>query len=415
MPLRAIELFAGVGGFRLGLEAAGIEVVWANQWEPGKKIQHAFACYSRKFQGSGIHVNEDVSKVDLKRIPPHDILTGGFPCQDYSVATTKARGIQGRKGVLWWEIHRILKGRRPQFFILENVDRLLKSPTVQRGRDFGVMLRCLADLGYVVEWRVVNAADYSGAQKRRRVFIVGYQGLSALGAAAASDVDRKGWLGSRGVLAKAFPVVPEAVRDLRNELSSRKLEKNLQKVSDSFDFRFENAGMMVQGSVWTYPVRAQAEPVVSLGSILEQDVEERFFVPVAKVPRWKYLKGAKAEQRRASTGFIYRYSEGAIPFPDSLDRPSRTLLTGEGGVSPSRFKHLIRDPKTGRLRVLTPTECERLNQFPDNWTAGMPENWRYFCMGNALVVGLVGRIAKELTARVQVIAAPTIMGKAKLA
>ena len=164
--LKVVELFAGVGGFRLGLEAAGknnFQVVWSNQWEPSTKSQPASDIYIARF-GQRNHSNEDIAAVienDFSSIPDHDLLVGGFPCQDYSVARTlnQAAGIVGLKGVLWWSIHDILEkkgGKSPHYLMLENVDRLLKSPTKQRGRDFAVMLASLADLGYSVEWRIIQ-------------------------------------------------------------------------------------------------------------------------------------------------------------------------------------------------------------------------------------------------------------------
>src|SRR5690606_10861709 len=116
------------------------------------------------------HFNVDISKIATKQIPDHDLLVGGFPCQDYSVATTlnNSKGLTGKKGVLWWNIHKILqeKKNRPRYLLFENVDRLLKSPSSQRGRDFAIMLKGLDDLGYCVEWRVINAADYGMPQRR---------------------------------------------------------------------------------------------------------------------------------------------------------------------------------------------------------------------------------------------------------
>ena len=124
------ELFAGVGGFRLGLERSSKEwnTVWANQWEPGRKIQHAFECYCYHFGDKKTHVNKDIATIEKQRIPDHNLLVGGFPCQDYSVARTGARGIKGVKGVLWWEIKEVLEVKNPPFVLLENVDRLLISP-----------------------------------------------------------------------------------------------------------------------------------------------------------------------------------------------------------------------------------------------------------------------------------------------
>ncbi len=407
---RAVELFAGVGGFRLGLEAAGWEVVWANQWEPSTKRQHAFECYVSHFD-TGVHVNEDIEKVldgiDAGRREPiadHDLLVGGFPCQDYSVAKTlnQAHGIEGKKGVLWWSIYRILEDKRPRLVFLENVDRLLKSPAPQRGRDFAIMLACLSDLGYLVEWRVVNAADYGFPQRRRRVFIVGH--LIEDDPAWAGPM---AWLLSEGVLARALPVAPHEASIVAldgTDVPNLVLKGHPARITREFGWGrgttpFRTAGVMWRRAVWTLDVRARYEgPRSVLGDVLqpEEEVPERFFIPEEVLPRWRYLKGAKREQRVASNGHRYFYTEGAIPFPDPLDQPSRTILTGEGGATPSRFKHVVRTP-SGRYRRLTPVELERLNGFPDGWTdTGMSDGRRAFMMGNALVVGVVARVGAAL-------------------
>ncbi len=399
--MRVCELFAGVGGFRLALEQSGWDVVWSNQWEPGEKAQWASKCYVRHFGDEG-HVNEDIASVNASRVPDHDLLVGGFPCQDYSVATTKALGIHGKKGVLWWDIRRILRAKRPPFLLLENVDRLLRSPSKQRGRDFAVMLRCLDDLGYVVEWRVVNAADYSAPQKRRRLFILGARRGTRLERTLMAESNRHVWLQKTGFFATSCPVVQDLVRPLVPESPHVRLDDDLQRVSDRFRFEFPSAGVMVSREVWTTAVKAQSEPIATLGSVLQHGVGEEFSVAEEDLDAWRYLKGAKAEARKAKNGFRYAYTEGAIPFPDSLDQPARTLMTKEGGTSPSRFKHIIVDPDSGAYRVLTPVECERLNQFPDDWTRGMPTGKRYFCLGNALVVGLVARMGAHLDDWVQV-------------
>ena len=156
--VKVIELFAGVGGFRVGLDRADADffkTIWANQWEPATKVQHAAMVYEKNF-GVGSVVNYDINQVKTEDIPDHDMLVGGFPCQDYSVATTlsNSKGIEGKKGVLWWSIYRILKEKgtsRPEVVFLENVDRLLLSPASQRGRDFAIILECLNELGYIVE------------------------------------------------------------------------------------------------------------------------------------------------------------------------------------------------------------------------------------------------------------------------
>ena len=398
---RVVELFAGVGGFRVGLERSGWRTVWANQWEPGTGAQHAFDCYVRHFP-TGEHVCLDIERVmdeaesGVREIPTHELLVGGFPCQDYSVAKTlnQALGIEGRKGVLWWQIHRLLTMKRPPLLFLENVDRLLKSPASQRGRDFGVMLVTLANLGYEVEWRVVNAADYGFPQKRRRVYLVG-----RVAADAPRDPDEVLY---EGTLARALPIAPGPVL---SGLETFRLDGDPADVSEAFgattgESPFRSAGYASHRRVWTLDVEpAYRGPRRTLGDILEPaaDVPEAFYVPDEQLATWQYLKGAKREQRfHKGTGTPYFYVEGPIPYPDPTDQPARTILTAEGGRTPSRFKHLIRT-EDGRYRRLTPRELERLNGFDDDWTAtGMPEGRRAFMMGNALVVGVVELVGREL-------------------
>lgn len=397
MTLRVVELFAGVGGFRLALEEPDYQTVWSSQWEPGERAQWASKCYVAHFP-DGKHSNEDIATVDPADIPRHDILVGGFPCQDYSVATTKAQGIHGKKGVLWWEIDRILRAKKPNYVLLENVDRLLRSPTARRGRDFGIVLKCLMDAGYAVEWRAINAADYGFPQKRRRLFIFAARTGTAWGRSMTKNAPLHTYLGSKGFFSRTFPVREDAAQSTGGREADVELPEDLQAVSDEFSFPFLNSGVARKGQVWTYKAHPRGEPIVTLGSVLQADVPEDYFIPEADLPRWKYLKGAKAEERKAKNGFAYHYTEGAIPFPDRLDQPARTILTHEGARSPSRFNHILLDPRAKRYRRLMPEEVEALNGFPPGWTAGMPERRRYFCMGNALVVGLVKRMGETLTA-----------------
>ena len=398
--LKVVELFAGVGGFRLGLEKLNkYEVIWSNQWEPQTKTQHASLIYEHRFGHDG-HSSEDIETVPTNEIPQHDLLCGGFPCQDYSVATTlkNSKGLIGKKGVLWWSIHRILNEikDKPTFLFLENVDRLLKSPSSQRGRDFAVMLQSLNDLGYSVEWRVVNAADYGMPQRRRRVFFLGYKKDSKVykQLKKSTPID---WLLKDGVIQNTF----KAEQD--SEVSEFVLDDDLVDISNNFNVGgkkslFENTGMMIDGEVTTlktFPVyKGKPTP---LKSILEKNkVDEEFFIPKSELPQWKYLKGAKSEERVSSDGYVYKYAEGSMVFPDDLDQPSRTIITSEGGKSPSRFRHAIQT-KDG-LRRLTPLELERLNMFPDNHTQfeGVTNSKRGFLMGNALVVGVVEKIGETL-------------------
>ncbi len=422
--IRVIELFAGVGGFRLGLERASdrFKIVWSNQWEPSTKVQHASDIYVKNF-GPENHCNADISKIPTVSIPDHDLLVGGFPCQDYSVARTlnHAKGLKGKKGVLWWEIHRILEDKRPRYVFLENVDRLLKSPASQRGRDFAIMLASLSDLGYMVEWRVINAADYGMPQRRRRIFILAYHLDTEIYADFVTAPKPSDWLKKGGVFAQAFPIkiddwdAPvqfkiEGELDYITEHFNRvhmPPQLALFDVGDVFErFRhfspFNNSGVMCNRDVFTVSTEPNyhGEKTTLRDIILTNgDVPAEYFVDSESLDRWAYLKGAKNEPRRnKATGFEYQYNEGPMLFPDPLDRPSRTIITGEGGPSPSRFKHVICTPE-GRLRRLTPVELERLNMFPDNHTEGVSDIRRAFFMGNALVVGIVEQLGREIIKR----------------
>lgn len=399
--IRVVELFAGVGGFRVGLEHTSprFKTIWANQWEPGQAKQWAYRCYEANFNKgrSKSHcVNADIATV-TGQVPAHDLLVGGFPCQDYSVASTGARGIEGQKGVLWWSIYDIIQLRHPKYILLENVDRLLKSPAKQRGRDFGIILRCLHDEGYVVEWRVINAADYGKAQRRRRTFIFAakrytksYNRMRKLD--FQKDLDD--WVGRNGFFAPAFPV-DEKIKSKQSRADLMQYE-NLVAITGQFAAAFYNAGIMVGGKVYSQEVLPKAIDPTPLSALVERDgVDEHFYISEDQMEKWNYMKGAKSVPRKTKDGFEYTFSEGPIAFPDPLDRPARTMLTSEGTAN--RSTHIILDPCTGRKRRLTPLECERINGFPDGWTGtGMPERQRYFIMGNALVVPLIEKMGQRL-------------------
>jgi DNA (cytosine-5)-methyltransferase 1 len=393
-----IELFAGVGGFRIGLEQSGWHHNWSNQWEPSTKIQHASSCYVKNFGPEG-HSNEDIAKVvsRLKRgesvFSQADLLVGGFPCQDYSVAKSlsSSHGLAGKKGVLWWEILEIVALKSPKVILLENVDRLLSSPSGQKGRDFAVMLRTLADQGYFIEWRVINSADYGFPQRRKRVFVF------------AHKRKLKGFLASpeETLLSKAFPI------SNYEQVTQFEIDEDAAKVSKGFGKHaarspFQTWGVFNGRTVFTSKVSPKTQKPGVLRDVLEPNeaIQSSFWVGSDEIEQWGFLKGAKALERTTSDGFTYMYSEGQMSFPDDLDKPSRTVLTGEGGRTPSRFKHII---KVGRrFRRLTPVELERLNGFPDNWTKvshdgkEFSDSRRAFFMGNALVIGLVKRAGKAI-------------------
>ncbi len=455
MKKTVCELFAGVGGFRCGLnniktaEDYGREekwdTVWFSQWEPAEKsTQYAHDCYVYRFgtrldSNGNDTTNYNIEDVDKTTLPDFNLLVGGFPCQDYSVASSLAtsKGLEGKKGILWWSIRETLEAKKPPFVLLENVDRLLKSPAKQRGRDFGVILACFRDEGYTVEWRVINAAEYGYQQRRRRTFIFAYKNntkyaeriLETVGYTDALEEENKIECMENAVLKDGFFAETFPVNKAESaKMKIKELPSEIGEVSNTFQCAFENSGMMKDGIIYTMKtVPNYHGKQITLGDVMETgEVEEQYFVPEEKLyytdpavthsdeteqrlPKedrrtWQYLKGAKKLLRTSSTGHEYVFSEGAISMIDQEDKPARTMLTSEGGFS--RTTHIVKDKMTGRVRLLTATEAERIQGFPIDHTkyclvkeeiVEMPLRKRRFMMGNALVVNLVADMEKTLS------------------
>ena len=322
--IKIAELFAGVGGFREAVKHSPLknhfEVTWSNQWEPGESAKHgdqqnANRVYIAKFGKHGhytddIHLITDSEKKLPKDIADIQMLVGGFPCQDYSVAKPKnaAKGIRGPKGVLWWSIERILRDVRPNYVLLENVDRLINSPSANRGRDFAVILKGLDSLGYIVEWRIVNAADYGFAQKRRRIFILAYQKDSTAAKkinAAKLNIDEA--IDSKGLMALGLPCRPDSVKtyfDLGEYGSDNELGAKYKAPKGKSPFF--NAGFVINGKAWTKVVKAVSpKEMIPLGQVLlNPEIETMpvnsgsFRLSTEVLPKWAYAKGRKNEPRR---------------------------------------------------------------------------------------------------------------------
>lgn len=411
MELTVVELFAGVGGFRVGLndiksfdendkaiENRNWKFVWANQFEPSTKAQPAYNCYCTRFgkeHTSNIDIQEEVAHLDedADYIPNHNLLVGGFPCQDYSVARSLSgeKGIEGKKGVLFWSIAKILHVKKPPFVLLENVDRLLKSPSKQRGRDFGIMLRTFNDEGYDVEWRVINAAEYGARQRRRRTFIFAWRKDTKY-AEVLSDMKIEDIIVKEGLFARQFPInlidTPIRTYDVTSY-------EDTVEMTEKFHANFENTGCMVNGEIVTFKTEPQFKEPIPLKDTLLHNVDKKFYLNDKQKEKFEYLKGSKRITRTNAEGFTYNFSEGKIAYPENIDLPSRTMLTSEGTVN--RSSHVVADLDTGEKRIITPVEAERLQHFPDNWTnTGMTDRQRYFMMGNALVTFIINTLESRL-------------------
>ena len=424
--MKIFSMFDGVGGFIVGLENSSKEIfktLYSNQYEPSRKIQDAYEVGLYRFPNME-HIGTDVAlipneKFEEMRKNGVDMIVGGFPCQDYSVARSKKNelGIEGKKGVLFWEIIRATEVIKPKYLILENVDRLLKAPSSQRGRDFAVMLAAFNELGYSVEWRVINAADYGRAQRRRRVFFFVFRNDTKWGERLhktyESNLPKKATTEERlaqyqnyifadGLFGRQFPVKDMAVK---KRINANHLIGDIAEVSETFnDGKFWNSGLMTNGYYYTIETDPIVENPITMGDIVvpEDTVDAKYYITGEKLEKFKYLRGPKKITRTSADGHEYTYAEGGMSEYDSLELPGRTMLTSEGSVN--RSTHLLKI--NGNYRLITPIEAERLQDFPDDWTKfklnangeveEVSDRMRMFFMGNALVTGIVKRIGDEL-------------------
>ncbi|RRN48101.1 DNA (cytosine-5-)-methyltransferase, partial [Streptococcus suis] len=404
-----------VGGFRIGLENSNKEIfktLWSNQWEPSRKSQDAFEVYNYHFPDSeNLNISiSDITDEKFSTMNP-DMIVGGFPCQDYSVARSKKneQGIEGKKGVLFWEIIRATRITKPKYLILENVDRLLKAPSKQRGRDFAIMLTAFNNLGYSVEWRVINAAEYGRSQRRRRVFFFVFRNDTEYAKKLDITFEQENevfpenkydqYIFKSGLFATQFPIHPTPVK---NRHVYYELSDDIVEVSDNFTGTVWNTGIMRHGKYYSIDTSCAFDGnPITLGEILqsEHDVPEKYFITDSdKLEKFQYLRGAKRIERTSADGHTYIYSEGGMSPTDDLNLPGRTMLTSEGTVN--RSTHFLE--VNGRYRLITPIEAERLQDFPDNWTqkklksdgsvVEVSDKMRMFFMGNALVTEIVKQI-----------------------
>lgn len=455
---KVFSMFDGVGGFIVGLNHANkiagddfYKTTYTNQFEPGRKSQDAFEVGEYRYPDAN-HSNTDIMEVpdsyfdDMKK---HGVnmIVGGFPCQDYSVARSKKfeKGIEGKKGVLFWEIIRAVKHIQPKYLILENVDRLLKSPSKQRGRDFAIMLAAFDQLDYSVEWRVINAADYGRGQRRRRVYFYVYRNDSGWGKhiddtySKPEDINDILELDSHtydeyifkdGLFGKKFPIKDEPYKGRHHsEKLSIDYTRNddsdyILDVSDNFTGKIWNTGVMRYGQYFTIdtePIRQNPE---TLGEIVEaakeafvddyddksegekayEDYIDNYVIKdEERIKKFEYLRGPKKLERTSADGHKYTYAEGGMSPFDSMDLPGRTMLTSEGSVN--RSTHLLK--QGDKFRIITPMEAELLQDFPPNWTkykknsdgdvVEVSDRMRMFFMGNALVTTVIQRIGEELS------------------
>lgn len=334
--MRVVELFAGVGGFRIGLERAGHKVVWANEWN-----KYACDTYDKNFPGQ--IDRRDLTAIPATDIPSHDLICGGFPCQAFSQAG-KRQGFNETRGTLFFEILRIARHHRTPYLLLENVKGLLSH---DGGETFAVILEALDQCGYDAQWQVLNSKDFGVPQNRERVIIIGH------------------------LRSRPRPEV--------------------------FPFRQD-------GDV-SEPARGEARPAPQVSNALRAhgtggggDVEDSYIVQATGVnwpsrgpePRPDGLAATlKAGESGTKNRILVGYSGHTASPSDGL---AKTVKAGTHGVPGG--EGLV--DEGFRLRRLTPIECERLQGFPDNWTAGVSDTQRYKQMGNAVTTNVIEAVARLL-------------------
>ena len=329
--------------------------MWANDNDP-----RACEVYRERF-GSDVLVEADIRGV-WRNIPPHDLLTAGFPCQPFSSAGKK-NGIRDPRGTLFREIVGAIDARRPSFFILENVKRIL---SMERGVHFASVLQALSDLDYQIEWRLVNAMDLSLPQNRQRVIIMGYH---------RSEGQRL-----RLHLAKESELPEVLLRDfdvLQEDRSWQRLDEHKR--------RFPNWGLATGGRFFSaqLPRFADCWPPVRLRDVLEPTVDETFDFTQATVERLDH--NTPVDSFVQGVQVLSNQNGGA--------RMGYTIF-GVDGVAPtltsSTSRHYERYRIGDRYRRLTNTEYARIQGFPDDHASAVSVYHQYALYGNALPPQIAG-------------------------
>jgi len=430
-----VSLFAGIGGFDLAMERAGINVVATVEWD-----KHAQGVLARRFPNSKLY--GDITGVTGEQLinagfdPANGIITGGFPCQDLSVAGRRA-GLSGSRSGLFWEICRLLDETKAQSFILENVPGLLSS---NEGRDMGTVIRALEERGYSIAWRVLDAQHFGVAQRRRRVFIVGHLGndwrtpaeILSIGESSAryseqSNTKRKdptyktsdgagsnSLIGSEtvGSLQASDYKFPQQQQVHENKIVIQEVARiqafgdyEMDEISSSLQARdYKGATDLVIEPTFFYAknhqdVRIQGDVINTLAATMGTGGGNTPMVHAIqntvigrKDTSGPQGKGYGNEEDPMFTLDTTSPHGVAISFDTQFGSNATTFED----MSPTLKASQQPPSVTGStVRRLTPVECERLQGFPDQWTEGQADSHRYKQLGNAVAVPVVEWIIRR--------------------
>jgi DNA (cytosine-5)-methyltransferase 1 len=367
--MKTVELFSGIGGFRVAADARRIETVWANDI-----CAKSCSVYRDRFGPDVLHEGSIAQFVGA--VPVHDLLTGGFPCQPFSSAGKK-RGINDPRGTLFQFIVDILREHRPKFFILENVKRLL---TMENGLHFATILSSLAELDYTIEWRLLNAMHLGLAQNRQRIFIVGVAG-------------REFELGDqRSVVSARLASAPDLAALRGHELEDLADPHSWQPIGQH-GRRFPNWGVAAEGLFFArdLPLFSESTPFVPVSSVLEEEVSSEFDFTETTL-RW-IEKNTPVNRLIQGVEIISNQAGGA--------RMGYTIF-GVNGVAPTltstASRHYERYQVGDRYRRLTNVEYARIQGFPDSHCSKVSVYDQYALIGNAVPPPMAGWVMDRLTA-----------------
>lgn len=373
--IRFVDLFAGVGGFHKGLEQANqsdrasfkeqgsneqdlqqgrnfsnnrhkklwgkhsknFKCIWACEWD-----RYAAKVYKKRFSQTPLET-KDIRLVKTNSIPKADLLCAGFPCQAFSLAG-KRKGFEEARGTLFYEICRIAKAKRVPYLLLENVKGLLSA---QEGEAFRIVLDSLDELGYVLQWQVLNSKDFGVPQNRERVFVVGCLGEKRF--------------------RQVFPI----------KESDKGIGKYAQKeTSRTITKRFSKGVGNTESRVIDVLINEDGRRFDSVSEVLAEYNKDR----IQEFP-------IVSKHFGTGGGNVPLVLANAVTPDAYLARGERERIDGKA-VLTSMHKR--------RIRRYTPVECERLQGFPDNWTKGLSDTQRYKCMGNAVTVNVVEAVGRRM-------------------
>ena len=368
--LTAVELFAGIGGFHLGLAGANIQTIWANDINElcCKVYQSNFGSYSITLG--------DINEIPISNIPEHDILTAGFPCQPFSSAGKKL-GVRDIRGTLFERIVEIVDQKQPTYFFLENVKRLL---TMESGYHFRLILNALSELGYFIEWRIVNPLQFGIPQNRDRVFIFGTK------------------LNSTNITPLALETLSVFLTDSDKfsfTQSEEKLEKYMLPII-SIKSKNDSWGIAYKNKMYTQHLSAlpNIQPRKRLKDILQDEsiVAPEFYFTA---DTWERIKQSKAVNRYCNeVEILYNQDGGA--------RLGYTIFGTNGVASTltaSTSRHYERYQVDDKFRRLTNIEYARLMGFPDDWCRIARIYDQYALFGNAIVPACVEWVCQRIGKR----------------